>query len=178
MKPLVNALEAPVTDKMSHGEHFEVKMAQLAAGLGAREIGANLTRVPPGKAGFPFHHHMANEEHFYIVAGQGVLRHGAATYAVKPGDYIVNLPGGPDEAHQLINTGAEELVYLALSTKRIPEIVGYPDSKKTGVRTAPHGPKDPGRFIIDDAARDGVAYFDREDGAGVRDILNSAKKAP
>lgn len=177
MKPIVNVFEAPVTDKLTHGEHFEVRMAQLAAGLGAQDIGANLTRVAPGKAAFPFHHHHANEEHFYVVRGNGVLRFGAETFPVKPGDYIVTPAGGPDRAHQLVNTGHEDLVYLSLSTKKVPEVVGYPDSGKTGVRLAPPGPSGPGRFIVDDAARDKLGYYDREDGARVRDLVASAKKA-
>lgn len=176
MKPLINVFDAPVTDAREHGDVFAVRMAQLAAGLGARDLGANLTRVPPGKAAFPFHHHYANEEHFYIVRGTGVLRAGADTWPVKPGDYIVNPAGGPEHAHQLVNTGTEELMYLALSTLRYPEVVGYPDSAKTGVRVAGPGQPGPGRFLIDDALRDQRGYYDREDGARVRAVLTAKKK--
>ena len=70
---------------------------------------------------FPLHHHCANEEHFFILSRTGVLRGGAETFAVKPQDYIVNLPGGGETAHQLVNTGTESLVYLAISTAVLPE---------------------------------------------------------
>jgi len=36
-------------------------------------------------------------------------------------------------AHQIINTGTEELRYLAVSTKLSPEFVEYPNSGKFGV---------------------------------------------
>lgn len=88
------------------GAVFEFTMAMLGDSAGAQAIGANLTRVPPGKAAFPLHHHHANEEHFFILSGTGILRLGEETFEVKPQDYIVNLPGEADSAHQLVNTGA------------------------------------------------------------------------
>jgi uncharacterized cupin superfamily protein len=175
-RPFVNVFDAPVGAEQKHGEHFHVRMAPIAGSLGAKDIGVNLTRVPPGKAGFPFHHHHGNEEHFYIVRGTGTLRYGNDTYVVSPGDYVVHPAGGPERAHQLINTGSEELVYLAISTLRYPEVVGYPDSRKTGVRVPVASPTDTARFVIDDAARDAVGYYDREDGARVRAIVDSATK--
>lgn len=89
------------------GAVFEFTMAMLGDSAGAQAIGANLTRVPPGKAAFPLHHHHANEEHFFILSGTGILRLGEETFEVKPQDYIVNLPGGADSAHQFVNTGDE-----------------------------------------------------------------------
>jgi uncharacterized cupin superfamily protein len=75
-------------------------MAGLARTVGARAIGPNVIRVPPGKAAFPLHHHHANEEHFFILSGSGVLRVGDVTYPVKPQENIVSLPGGADTAHR------------------------------------------------------------------------------
>ena len=53
--------------------------------------------------------------------------------AQKLGDIIACPPGGPETAHQILNTGNEELRYLAVSTKPSPEICDYPDSGKFGV---------------------------------------------
>jgi uncharacterized cupin superfamily protein len=168
MHPIRNIWEAEATRHAS-GEHFEAETAPLAAELGARSIGANVTRVPPGKAAWPLHHHFANEEHFFVVRGTGTLRFGMAIHAVRPGDYIVTPAGGPELAHQLVNTGAEELVYLSLSTKLLPEVVGYPDSGKTGVAVVgPDGNRQ--RFLLEDRNRDSKQYWDGEDGAAVRDL--------
>jgi len=169
MKPVLNIADAVANGdarELSHGDTFQARLSPLSAPIGGVQIGANVTTVPPGRAAFPLHHHHANEEHFYVVSGSGVLRFGAETHAVREGDYIVTPAGGPELAHQLINTGAEDLVYLALSTKRWPEVVGYPDSGKTGVAVAP--PESGGaRFIVEDAAKDTKGYWDGEDGAEV-----------
>jgi uncharacterized cupin superfamily protein len=174
-KPLINVAEAP-THADSSGAHFAFSMTELASELGAKGIGANLTRVPPGKAAFPFHHHYANEEHFFVLSGSGVLRWGSTTHDVKRHDYIVNLPGGPEHAHQLINTGDEDLVYLAISTLVLPEVVGYPDSRKTGVRTVRTQDKS-GRFLIADDDKNSTAYWEGEDGERVAAIVESARRS-
>jgi uncharacterized cupin superfamily protein len=172
-KPIIHLADAPVHAGKS-GAVFEFTMSELAEAAGARAIGANVTRVPPGKAAFPMHHHYANEEHFFILSGTGVLRLGTETFEVKPQDYIVNLPGGADSAHQLVNTGTEELVYLAISTAALPEVVGYPDSGKTGVRTACSESPD-AKFLLLDEAKNSVGYWDGEEGEQVEAIVQRAR---
>jgi len=172
-KPVINVAQAE-THTGSSGECFAYSMTELAGALGAQAIGANITRVPPGKAAFPFHHHHANEEHFFVLSGSGVLRLGEELHAVAKNDYIVNLPGGPERAHQLINTGVEDLVFLAISTNAIPDVCGYPDSGKTSVRTAPY--EEPNsRFLIADASKDTVTYWELEDGKRVAQIVASRR---
>ena len=172
-KPVINIADSKTHTGVS-GEYFAYSMTELAGALGAKAIGANLTRIPPGKAGFPFHHHYGNEEHFFIISGSGVLRMSDETYDIKENDYIVNLPGGPEYAHQLINTGSEELVFLAISTRDVPEVVGYPDSRKTGVRTDTLT-EESSRFIVSDSSRNTVGYWDGEDGGQVLKVLSKAQ---
>lgn len=172
-RPVINVSQA-TTHTGASGECFAYSMTELASALGALAIGANITRVPPGKAAFPFHHHYANEGHFFVLSGSGVLRHGMEVHAVMKNDYIVNLPGGPDRAHQLVNTGAEDLVYLAISTNVVPEVCGYPDSAKTAVRTAPFGEAN-SRFVMSDTSKDSVAYWDLEDGRRVAELVSGRK---
>jgi uncharacterized cupin superfamily protein len=172
--PVLNLADAP-THSGGHGEHFAYRMSELSEPIGGRAIGANVTRVPAGKAAFPLHHHRANEEHFFVLSGQGVLRVGDSTYPVKANDYVVNLPGDASLAHQFVNTGDEDLVYLAISTRVLPEVVGYPDSGKTGVRVA--AIHEPGaRFLVRDAAQSGVGYFDGEDGHAIDEIVRKARQ--
>lgn len=171
--PYVLSLATAPRHTLSHGAHFEAELARLAATLGAQRIGANVTRVPPGKAAFPFHHHHANEEHFFVLAGRGVLRIGAETHAVAAHDYVYCPPGGPEVAHQFVNTGDEDLLYLAFSTMQYPEVAGYPDAGKTSVRTAP-GETPGARFLLADGHRDTVGYWDGEDGAAVAAIVDGA----
>jgi len=114
-------------------DKFDVARAPLGNRLGLTTLGVNLTQVAPGRVGYPFHSHRVNDELFYILSGQGELRLGSARHAVKAGDVIGCPVGGPETAHQLINTGSEPLRYLSMSSNRDPEICEYPDSDKIGV---------------------------------------------
>lgn len=171
MKPILNVDEG-ATLTVGHGDAFAARVTPLAERLGATQIGANITAVPPGHAPYPCHHHYANEEHFFVLSGSGTLRFGADTFPLRAGDYVYTPPGGPEVAHQFINTGTEELVFLAISTKRLPEVVGYPDSAKTGVRTSSE--RDSGRFLVEDRHRDAMGYWDGEDGAAVHRIAKGS----
>lgn len=111
---------------------FDRRLARLSQRLGLKRLGCSVIAVPAGAAAFPFHNHRANDELFYIVAGRGELRLGGATHAVKAGDLIASPAGGPEGAHQLVNTSDAELRYLAVSSTLEPEICEYPDSGKVG----------------------------------------------
>jgi len=122
-------------------ERFDARMGQLATRLGAQKLGYNLTAVPPGKAAFPFHCHRVNEEMFFVIQGTGEVRIGEERHPIRTGDVVACPPGGPESAHQIHNTGSEELRYLAVSTRQYPEVCEYPDSGKFGVLAEyPPGP--------------------------------------
>jgi uncharacterized cupin superfamily protein len=121
-------------------ERFESRMGEVAPRIGARKLGYNITAVPPGKRAFPLHNHHVNEEMFFILEGDGEVRIGADTHQVRRGDFIACPPGGPETAHQIINTGTTELKYLAVSTMLYPELCQYPDSGKFLVAETPRDP--------------------------------------
>ena len=50
---------------------------------------------------------------------------------IKTGD-LVAAPAG-SKAHQLINTGKQDLRYIGISSMAATEVVDYPDSGKIGV---------------------------------------------
>ena len=111
-------------------ERYDARVAFISGKIGAKKLGYNVTAVPPGKRAFPFHSHRVQEEMFYVIEGTGELRIGAERYPIRPGDVIACPTGGPETAHQIINTGKSELKYLAVSTKESPDICEYPDSGK------------------------------------------------
>lgn len=118
----------------AHGDRFEAELGAISARIGAQKLGYNLTVLSPGKRAFPFHSHRVNEEMFFVLQGAGEIRIGANIYPVRKGDVIACPPGGPDTAHQLINTSdSEKMKYLAVATSMSPEIAEYPDSDKVGV---------------------------------------------
>jgi uncharacterized cupin superfamily protein len=122
---------------------FEARTGVIGARIGAQKLGYNVTAVPPGKRAWPFHNHPAKEEMFFVLQGNGEVRIGEARYPIRTGDVIACPAGGTETAHQIINTGSEELRYLAVSTEHSLEMAQYPDSGKFAVKaelgTAPDG---------------------------------------
>ena len=114
-------------------DQFEARLGRIASLIGARTLGYNITVIPPGKSAYPFHSHRTNEEMFFVLQGTGEVRIGPDTFPIRSGDFIACPPGGPEAAHQMRNTGVEELRFLAVSTVQSPEINEYPDSGKFGV---------------------------------------------
>jgi len=136
-KPIINIDEVELSPRPARAaapgtaaERFDARSGQIASRLGASKLGYNIMAVSPGKRAFPFHNHRVNEEMFFILEGSGSVRIGAETFPVRSGDVIACPPGGPETAHQIINTGPTELKYLAVSTQEMPEICDYPDSGK------------------------------------------------
>lgn len=116
-----------------HGERFAGKLALLGGPMGAKHLGFNLTVVPAGKTAFPFHNHRINDELFLILKGSGEVRIGDDRFPIREGDLLCFPPGGPETAHQIINSSNAELRYLAVSSTISPEIAEYPDSDKKAV---------------------------------------------
>ena len=143
---------------------FEAKTGIIGARIGAQKLGYNITAVPPSKRAWPFHNHPAKEEMFFVLQGNGEVRIGDATYPIRTGDFIACPAGGRETAHQIINTGTEELRYLAVSTEHSLEMAQYPDSGKFAVKaefgTAPDGT--PQRFIFVGRQTQPVDYWDGE----------------
>jgi uncharacterized cupin superfamily protein len=134
----VKSLAAVEMTEWKNGEKFSAKIGSFAKSIGLEKLGCMLTVVAPGKTAFPFHVHHANDEMFVILEGSGEYRFGDKTYPVKAGDVVGAPAGGPAVAHQIINTGKEEMRYLGISTTIWPEAVEYPDSKKFAVFSQPH----------------------------------------
>ena len=144
-------------------EKFQAQIGGIGRHIGARKLGYNLTVVQPGYRAWPFHNHRINEEMFFILEGSGEVRIGSETFPIKKGDVIAHPPGGPETAHQIVNTSNAELKYLAISTVETPEICDYPDSRKFAVMAADSGPDGQSklwRFAARES--DGLDYWDGE----------------
>jgi uncharacterized cupin superfamily protein len=131
-KPVVNLADVTLRDT-GNGKGFEAKVGSFARQIGSTGIGCMLHVVEPGKKAFPFHVHHQIHELFVIIEGEGTYRFGKERYSVKAGDVCAAPTGGPDNAHQIINSGETVLKYLGISTMTDTEVVEYPDSGKFGV---------------------------------------------
>lgn len=151
-------------DHWTRGTLYESRDASFGALLGLKDLGIGYGEVPPGKSGCPFHNHHVEEELFIILDGEGTYRFGDERYAVGPGDVLGAPAGGPETAHNLINTGTVPLKYLSISTMAATEICEYPDSGKFLAKTRPAmGGKT--EFRIIGHKGESVDYWEGEPGA-------------
>ena len=139
-RPIINVADVELQPRPeafaatgSAAEIFDARAGFVGRSLGAQKLGYNITAVPPGKRAFPFHNHRVNEEMFFILEDEGEVRIGETRYPIRSGDIIACPAGGPETAHQIINTSTVDIKYLAVSTQRSPEVAEYPDSGKFGV---------------------------------------------
>jgi uncharacterized cupin superfamily protein len=153
-KPIINLADVPMRDN-GNGVGFAAKVGSFGHLIGSTGIGCMLHEVEPGKKAFPFHNHHMIEELFIILEGEGTYRFGSEKHAVKKGDVCAAPTGGPEVAHQLINTGKSTLKYLGISTKADTEVVEYPDSGKFAVMS---------RFDWSKPDAGGIRHITRPDG--------------
>lgn len=109
-----------------------------------------ILRVPPGKSPYPFHSHSAQWEFYHVISGKGIARHAGGTTAIEAGDAFLFEPNQP---HQLINDGSEDLVVYVVADNPIGESYYYPDSNKCSALA-------PDRRIMRVSSLD---YFDGEE---------------
>lgn len=127
-----NSPDAVWTRRPDHNVHDYEKI-DLVSRTEAKGCVAALIKLPPKKAGFPYHYHTINEECFFILSGKGLLRTLEGEQEVVAGDSIF-FPTGEQGAHQLTNLSeTEPLLYLDFDTFHYPEVCFYPDTQKVGV---------------------------------------------
>jgi uncharacterized cupin superfamily protein len=158
MRPIVNLDELTFDDIEENGRYTS-RRATIGDRIGARDLGYNLTELPPGKVQCPFHSHHGEEEMFLILEGSGELRFGEARYPIRAHDVIACPTGGAEVAHQIVNTGDTVMRYLALSTVAAIESCEYPDSGKVSIVAGKRGARTLRKMM---RAEDTVDYYDRE----------------
>jgi len=109
-----------------------------------------ILRIAAGQTPYPYHSHSAQWEFYHVISGEGTVRDETGRTAVAAGDAFIF---GPGEAHQLINTGAQDLILYVVADNPLGESGYYPDSNKWLVRS-------PERKIV---RGDSLDYFDGEE---------------
>ena len=100
---------------------------------------------------------------FFILEGEGELRFGDTRYPLRRNDVIACPTGGPEVAHQIVNTGAAPMRYLAISTIVELDACEYPDSGKVSVVAGRRGERGLRKMF---RAETTVDYYDREKSPG------------
>ena len=104
----------------------------LPRGEGGKSV-VSVYEIPPGKAAYPYHYHLKNEETFYILSGHGLLKTPDGTRTVSAGDFLF-FPADSGGAHKLTNASeTENLIYIDFDVVHDIDIAIYPDSGKIGI---------------------------------------------
>ena len=159
----VNLNEIKEEAWQSIGGKYAVSFKGISEALGREPASLDLSkrhpfdlewnRVPPGKYSFPYHAHSAQWELYLVISGSGSVRHKDGTTEVAPGDAFIF---GPDEPHQLSNSGQGDLVYYVIADNPIGESAYYSDSGKWKVNKSSSAD----RVVVKGKETD---YFDGEE---------------
>lgn len=124
--------DIPVSHKVEH-EGYEYFRRKFIPFGGAKNALVSVYEVPPRKSAYPYHYHHKNEETFYILRVEGILRTPEGERKVTAGELLF-FPTGSAGAHKLTNCSeTENLVYLDFDVVHDVDIAVYPDSDKIGV---------------------------------------------
>jgi uncharacterized cupin superfamily protein len=160
-KPIINLDQLEFSD-FGKGGDFGARRAPVSTRIGASKLGYAVVTLAPGKRAWPYHSHHVAEEMFYVISGEGTLRHADEEYPIRSGDFI-SAPADPQQAHQIINTSAAELTYIALGTEEPADVFLYPDSGKYGVWSGDkQNPAAASNFLVFARKDDAVEYWDGE----------------
>lgn len=99
---------------------------RLGDHFGLANFGVNLTTLAPGAISALKHHHSKQDEFVYVLSGTPTLRYGEDEYQMSPGECI-GFKGGNGLAHQLLNYGEVDAVYLEVGDRLAGDTVQYPD---------------------------------------------------
>ncbi len=105
----------------------------LTEGMGLLNLGIHIVRIEPGRDSTTHHYHEADEEFIYILDGSGTAQIDNEEFAICAGDFMAFPTGGP--AHSLHNSSDQDLVYLVGGERNLPDIVHYPELKRTMVKS-------------------------------------------
>lgn len=124
--------EISTKHKSEHDGYEYYRKDFVPRGYAAKTM-VSIYEIPPLKSAYPYHFHLKNEETFYIISGEGMLRTPKGEERVSAGDLLF-FPASSEGAHKLTNTSStEKLVYIDFDVIHDLDVAVYPDSEKIGV---------------------------------------------
>ena len=97
-------------------------------------LSASLYELSPGSPGDRLHMHYGIEEMFFVLSGTPTLRNGRTEEQLAPGD-VVHCPEGRDGLHTFTNPTSQPARILAVSSRRFPDVLVYPEQGIAWVAT-------------------------------------------
>jgi uncharacterized cupin superfamily protein len=144
---------APRSKPSNYPEPFASRMKgrekrQLGDVFGLANFGVNLTRLAPGAISALRHSHTRQDEFVYILSGHPTLRTDEGDTPLAPG-MCAGFKAGSGNAHQLVNTTQEPVLYLEVGDRTPGDEGSYPDDDLQAVLRD-------GRWVF--TRKDGSAY--------------------
>lgn len=86
---------------------------------------ANFVEVEPGNFAYGYHYHEENEEVFYIISGEAMVKTEKGDIHLNTGD-VICFPANINGSHVISNPSeTEKLIYLDVGTANKPDIVHF-----------------------------------------------------
>ena len=127
-----NWQDIPVKRKAEH-ETYEYNRRKFLGFGEAANTWVSIYEIPPGKSAYPYHYHHKNEETFFILRGQGLLKTPEGDRTVSAGDLLF-FPANSKGAHKLTNLSeTEDMVYIDFDVVHDLDVAVYPETGKLGV---------------------------------------------
>jgi uncharacterized cupin superfamily protein len=133
----INTRDVPRSAKTSPKGKFSRVNADISVALGRKPDSTDLVErhpfdvqncsIPPGTSRCPYHAHTAQWEFFHVISGSGAVRHREGLTRIGKDDAFLF---EPEQPHQLINDGSEDLVVYIVADNPVGEACYYPDSRK------------------------------------------------
>jgi uncharacterized cupin superfamily protein len=122
--------------------------------FGTDMLGASLHEYLPQSPGGWLHMHYGLEEMFFVLNGTPTVRTPEHEQRLSPGD-VVYFAEGSDGLHTFSNPTDTPVRLLAISTKRFPDVVAYPEQGIAWVAT-----RHPERPVPESADQGIIARFE------------------
>lgn len=104
--------------------------------FGLTNFGVNLTTIHPGGMSALRHAHATQDEFIYVIAGNPTLITDEGETDLKPG-MCAGFSHGTGNAHQLVNRGSVDAVYLEVGDRSAGDSTSYPDDDLVAIFEGP-----------------------------------------
>ena len=106
-----------------NGNKFSVK--NIIPQCPCNKCSANFVEVEPGNYAYGYHYHEENEEVFYIISGEALVKTENGDVRLKQGD-VICFPANLGGSHVISNPSeTEKLIYLDFGSTNTPDVVHF-----------------------------------------------------
>lgn len=141
---VINLLKALEYKRVDEQPAYKGWVANLSKKYDAKKLGFHLEVMDPKTFSAPYHYHTEEEELFYVIEGEAIVRREDKFRKVGPGDFIF-YEVGPKSVHQMYNHTNGPFKFLAVSINDPDkDICYYPDSRK---HLSPEGVMQDGKVV-------------------------------